>query len=125
MDKICVCGNRKQVPEVGGITVSEETERMKVIGGDTVPVNVIVYGCPECGFQWTDSEAEDARTEAYIQWQGKTIKRLKAALKRYGCHLETCACVDRMDSGELFPRSDWPCDCGFNEAHRESTGGQR
>ena len=50
-------------------------------------------------------------------------KRLRAALERYGHHLYTCSSLDKMDSGTLFHRSDWPCDCGFREAHREALEG--
>ena len=48
------------------------------------------------------------------------VTRLRAALERYGHHLCTCSSLDKMDSGALFHRSDWPCDCGFKEAHREA-----
>lgn len=28
-------------------------------------------------------------------------------------HDDDCSCMDRMDSGRLFPRSDWSCSCGY------------
>lgn len=63
-------------------------------------------------------ECEDK--ERVIRAGVNTAKRLQAALERYGHHLCTCSSLDKMDSGTLFHRSDWPCDCGFKEAHREA-----
>lgn len=44
------------------------------------------------------------------------IERLRAALQLHGTHTTECAKWDKMDSGQLFMRHDWPCSCGLEEA---------
>lgn len=34
-------------------------------------------------------------------------------LRGYAEHLPGCGSMDRMDCGQLFSRSDWPCSCGL------------
>jgi hypothetical protein len=58
--------------------------------------------------------------EAQLDRAAEIINRLRTALERYGHHLCTCSSLDKMDSGTLFHRSDWPCDCGFKDACREA-----
>ena len=77
--------------------------------------------------EWTENlkEIERLRHEIDVQCSSEYVERilkenerLRSALKRYGDHLSTCSSMDKMDSGTLFHRSDWPCDCGFKEAQR-------
>ena len=78
---------------------------------------------------WAEAEGENKRlrheidvqcSSEYVERILKENERLRSALELYGHHLCTCSSLDKMDSGTLFHRSDWPCDCGFKEAHREA-----
>ena len=78
-------------------------------------------------FDEYDAEIERLRHEIDVQCSSEYVERilkenerLRSALELYGHHLCTCSSLDKMDSGTLFHRSDWPCDCGFKEAHREA-----
>lgn len=44
------------------------------------------------------------------------IARLDTALIRYGEHARDCACWDKGDHGDRFPRYDWECTCGLRQA---------
>ena len=35
--------------------------------------------------------------------------------QKYADHLPDCSCLDKMDSGRLFPRHDWQCSCGLRK----------
>jgi hypothetical protein len=45
----------------------------------------------------------------------KEYQQLRAAFIRYGEHERDCACWDKGDHGDRFPRHDWECTCGFGK----------
>jgi hypothetical protein len=51
--------------------------------------------------------------------QRKRIAELERVLQIHGVHVTECAKWDKMDSGQLFLRHDWPCSCGLEAALQE------
>jgi hypothetical protein len=49
----------------------------------------------------------------------KRIAELERVLQIHGVHVTECAKWDKMDSGQLFLRHDWPCSCGLEAALQE------
>jgi hypothetical protein len=52
----------------------------------------------------------------YVERLEARVAELEGALIRYGEHEPECGKWDKMDSGQLFARHDWPCTCGLEQA---------
>jgi hypothetical protein len=69
---------------------------------------------------------EFARTlERELSAATERERGLLEALRKHGGHTLDCTKWDRMDSGTLFPRSDWTCSCGLDAALSEHKGTPR
>lgn len=80
-------GEEVQCPNCGKRSLSTALETEKIIYGKgeeatEIPVEVPVRACGECGFQYTDEEAEDIRHEAVCRHLGLMTPREIVSLRR-------------------------------------------
>ena len=69
--------DRKNCPDCGAASIDSRSESQPIHyrpAPDTVliPCTVIVWRCSACTLEWTDHEAEDARTKAVNEYLAKT-----------------------------------------------------
>ena len=96
-----------ECPNCGGkeITTTKETERFKFAkGADAVELTatIPVRRCVSCGFQYTDSEAEEAHHEAVCRHLGVlTPREIVGLRKRYGLSRSEFAEITRIGEASL------------------------